>query len=220
MTINSTGFIDFIKIIKKDPNFTLTTTDLGYYEEYMALYASQIKKFDLFYFETYKSNREYDILTCQLQYLATPIWQEKNLKVSKLDIKSNTLTPLILNQDYRCDYLYIEDKKYIRGLNFNCLSCNCECEKIVINGIYGFDFDENLIRFIYLAMYQAIGTVPTNTSCKDNIKSETTGNYSVTYYDKTNTTVKTNTAFNPLMIYSYPQIWEIIQYYKQFFIVI
>jgi hypothetical protein len=215
--MNYLEFRDYIRIVKKNPTFELTSIEQDFFNEYLSLYTSQLKKLGLFYFGTQTIRRRYDILFCQLDYLSTPIWQETGLKVEKWNIKSNTYQLLTLNNDYIYDYAYIDDKQYVRGIDFACLSCNCECEKIVITGNYGIEIDLSIFYPLYLALYSSIGTAVPSGSCKDNIKSEKTGNYSVTYYDKTQTT-KTNSTYNPQMIYSYPEIWDIIQYYKQFFI--
>jgi hypothetical protein len=222
--MNQTDFIKYIRLMTKNPSFTLTTDEVGLFNEYLSLYTSQLIKMGMFDMSIINNQKAYDIPFCQLDYLPVPIWQEgttnKPLIIQKKNAKTGDIKDLFIDKDYDLEFIVIGDYKYIIGVNFKCLSCNCECEKIIINGVYGFRVDEEISNFIYLILFKNLSsTLPTGNSCKENIKSESTGNYSVTYYDKPTTGTNT-TAFssNPLMISSYPQVADLLGFYRKYFI--
>ena len=221
--ITQAQFETYIRNATGNSTYTLTSSQLGLFSYFIALYQEQLQESGILDVTKTIQSREYDIAYCQLEYLATPIWQEAGLVVEKLTRGSNTSLVLNKNEHYTYKTFQIGLDKYIQAIDFKCLSCNCECEIIRITGYYGIKIPQYILNLIMNIIYNnlATGTVTTigGSDCCSNIKSKSDGSgFSVTYYDKPVTTLATTKDKDNLL--SYPIISNWLNKYYKYFIVI
>ncbi len=218
MTLDIIQFETFISNFTGS-SYTVPTAVKGRFEYYLELYLFQLRETRLFNFDNPKISTtiRYSIPFCKLSYLVTPIWHTIN-KVEKLNIKTGNATELIEFKDYYTETVNITSHEYIHALNFKCLSCICECEKIVVTGNYGIDLPDILIKNLFLIIYNNLGTINPlgGDSCCANIKSKSSGEGTVTFYDKQK--LSTNILKNADNILSYPIISNLILKYKKHFV--
>jgi hypothetical protein len=215
--------VDFETFISRIYNITYTipSNQIGLFEYYKMLYIRQLKSFDVFDLSDKIKEKRYEIAFCRLEYLPTPLWQKDNdFKICKINLHDGTSMDLIEDKDYWFETIDLDDYEYIIGINFKCLSCNCECEMIKIKGNYGIKITDELSNYMFNVIYSALktGSNITANGCKDNIEYERTGNYNVKYKSNTSTTNTKTFEKNPNDITSYPFIYSLIAYYKRYFI--
>ena len=226
MLITQSQFENYIRSITGNPTYTLTASQIGIFSYYNSLYFEQLSSiqadnYPMFNFTNSTRIRNYNIDYCRLEYLRTPLW--KSWTIEKLDIKTNTVKPLTEFKDYNINITNINGINYLTGIDFHCLSCNCECEKIKIVGSFGIEFPDILLNLVMNIIYNNLGSGTLGGGdCCANIKSKSADGFSVTYYDKPNTTNGASAILYKQAdnILSYPVISRFVNQYLKKFIVI
>jgi hypothetical protein len=224
--INQTDFEQYISTIY-NITYSIPTAQLGLFNYYLSLYKRQLSEQGVFNMKANPntiSTKKYDIPFCNLDYISIPVWlveQVSTLEISKVDLSTGTSRILVENRDYWLETIEMDEHEYAIGLNFKCLSCNCECEIIQVKGKFGFILTTEFMDYLYNILYSALktGSIVASTNCKDNIETERTGNYSVKYVSKSvSTTTSSGFEKNINDIYSYPYIFNTISLYMRYFI--
>lgn len=223
--INKTNFESFISSIY-DISYTVPVSQQSLFNYYVRLYKRQLAEHNVFNLNTDPdklTTKRYDIPFCSLEYLVTPVWlleTTNTIVVKKINYRNGTTQVLEQFKDFWFEQIEIDEKIYVIGINFKCLSCNCECEIIEVTGKYGFNLTQELEEYIYNIIYTALktGNINTANGCKDNIESERTGNYNVKYRNTTQNTTQTGFEKNVNNIYSFPYVFDTVSYYMKYFI--
>lgn len=193
-------------------SYVVPADQVGFFNFLLNKYQDQLKSLNIFNFTNSPSIRRYRIAYCQLQYLPVPLWQSITA-IKKIDIKTNVEKILIENTDYTTfdSKVNIFGFDYIQALDFKCLSCNCQCEVIQIEGIYGVMMPDSLRDALFLIIYknlQIMSTIGVN-ACND-IESISAGNISIR--NRANKTDKMN--INNIL--SYPEFENLKNYQMHF----
>lgn len=126
----------------------------------------------------------YDFNACGEFYLACPVWQTYSVKIGEKSNPTN-LTLLVLDRDYREQKSHADSQKTI-GLDFSCLRCNCKCEFVQIEGIFGYKLPDILVKMIFklIASFNIPLSGSSDCGCDDDGKvltSTRTGSVTKTY---------------------------------------
>jgi len=173
MTLIIEDFNNWYNSTNSQP-FTGDTADV---EFLLSMYQEEISS--IINLERSNFTKSYTFDACSQFYLAVPIW--KNYTVTMLDKGSNSGLTLEENKDYIVQKSQIEDDKII-GLDFSCLRCNCKCEIVRINGIFGYKLSDYIVKIIF----RLISQITSNDCCDDTLANKTiekitVGNVTKTY---------------------------------------
>jgi hypothetical protein len=219
-----TQFELYIQVLTNNPSYTVTPAQLGLFFYFIDLYEEQLLSisaddYPIFNFTDKIITKVYDIKVCSLYLLPTPLWL--SYQVEKYNLKTKAITPLVEYDHYTTDTKSFNSNEYLYSLNFNCLTCNCECEKIRITGVFGIKIPDRVLHLIMNIVYNNITTGSTvgSSDCCANIKSKSDGaGFSVTYYDKPLTQLQTGTTKQADNILSYPIIARMVYNYQSRFL--
>lgn len=214
--ITRASFETYIKAYSNNPAYVLSSALVGQFNYFVDLYQVQLEDLGIFNFTDLEQTRSYEVPFCELNYMVIPIWKSIS-KVEKLMIKTKVKTTLILDTDYFLEPIVINQVRHTNALDFKCLSCNCICDRILVTGVYGVDVPSYVTNTISLIIYNNLGTGLSlgGADCCANIKAKSSGQGSVTYYDKISTVYNTKQSDN---IISYPVINRFLLALKRKFI--
>lgn len=214
--ITRASFETYIKAYSNNPAYVLSPALVGQFNYLVDLYQAQLEDLGIFNFTNLEETRSYEVPFCELNYLPIPIWKSIS-KVEKLEIKTKAKTVLILNTDYFLEPIVINQVRHTNALDFKCLSCSCACERLLVTGIYGVDVPSYVINTLSLIIHNNLGTELSlgGSDCCANIKAKSSGQGSVTYYDKVATVSNIKQSDN---IISYPVINRFLLALKRKFI--
>lgn len=183
--------------------YTVPANQVGFFNDFRDTYERQLVELGIFNFTGAESVQTYNIPYCSLEFLPIPLWKTIT-SVKKIDIVKGTETLLLEGVHFYHDNLtkkVILGNEYIIALNFACLSCNCSCQKIRIEGQYALDFPISLRNDLFLVIFNNMKNKadPDFESC-DDIESISAGNITI---KKSTTKVEDKTDVNN--IFSYPK---------------
>jgi hypothetical protein len=174
------------------------------FERWLGIYKSQLSNY--FRFDDTSKSKFLNIESCGQSkvFLSMPLVVDTSTLIEEYNIKTRMLTTLTKDVDFMYSSDTFDTQDYSYALDFECLGCICQCEKIKITGIWGVE----LPSYLELAIYNLIESksqVLTTDPCQE-IESEKIGEYQVKYRD---TATKTS-SLDINNVYSIPLLSQFL----------
>lgn len=142
-------YTDFITI------YPTTTLTQGKVEQLLASYKVMLSQY--FRFDDISTSKFFDVDGCGANLVSIPVFELNNtLLVEGYDIRTRMLTTLVSDIDFGFKTFDFNDLTFVYALDFNCLGCVCECERIKVTGLW----KPKLPTYLEAYIYEIINTSP------------------------------------------------------------